>query len=299
MLSPQPERPWSLLWVALGASLWGADTLLRRPLTHSLTSAQIVLIEHLILTVALLPVCWRARGEMGALAPRDWGAVLGIAWGGSALATVCFTEAIKIGNPSIAVLLQKLQPVFTALLARLLLKETLGRRFWAWLLIALAGGWLISFGDELDRPAGGGERLSAALLALAAAALWGASTVLGRLALSRLTFLTLTALRIFAATPLLLLMAWISVPGLYLQLSGAQVLSLLLMALIPGLAALLIYYRGLSGARASRAGLAELAYPATAALLNWRFLGARLSPAQLAGFALLWAVILRMERRAR
>ena len=199
--------------MALGASLWGTDTPLRRPLTAALSSTNIVLNEHLILSAVLLPVFWRARAEWSKLGPRQWGAITAIGWGGSGLATICFTEAIKIGNPTTAVLLQKTQPLFASLLAALLLAESLGRRFWACLALALVAGYLISVGDRPEtlwhplqalKP----ERSVAALLALAAAALWGASTVLGRFLLQGLSFQMVTALRILMATPFLLAIAF-------------------------------------------------------------------------------------------
>jgi len=293
MTHDRPSR--GLLWVAAGASLWGVDTILRRPLTGSLSSAQIVLLEHLILSAVLLPVCWRSRRECRGLGARGWAALLGIAWGGSALATVCFTQAVKIGHPTGAVFVQKTQPLFAAVLARRLLGESLDRRFWICLALALLGAYLVSFGDRLDPAAWKPSRAAAAMLALAAAALWGSSTVLGRFLLGRLSFTALTAWRIVVATPFLLGLAWAG-PRLP-ALESAQVRNLALMALVPGLAALLIYYRGLERTRASLAAVAELSFPAVAALLNWIFLDASVSMLQLAGFALLWTVILNLERR--
>ena len=70
-VDPPSERR-ALLWVALGASLWGTDTVFRRPLTASLTSSQIVLIEHLILTAALAIPLWRIRSEWLALNRSQW-----------------------------------------------------------------------------------------------------------------------------------------------------------------------------------------------------------------------------------
>ncbi len=293
---------WGLVWVALGASLWGTDTPLRRPLTAVLSSTNIVLNEHLILTAVLLPVFWRARAEWGKLGPRQWGAITAIGWGGSGLATVCFTEAIRIGNPTTAVLLQKTQPLFASLLAGLLLAESLGRRFWACLAVALVAGYLISVGDRPEmlwhpvqalKP----ERSVAALLALAAAALWGASTVLGRFLLRGISFQMVTALRILMATPFLLAMAVLGHHPLLVELNAGQMLSLATLASVPGLTALLLYYYGLRRSRASRAAIAELCFPATATFLNWVFLGARISAIQGAGFLLLWGVILHLERR--
>ncbi|MGH9666569.1 MAG: DMT family transporter [Bryobacteraceae bacterium] len=284
----------ALLWVAFGSALWGTDTLFRRPLTAVLETPRIVLYEHLILTVVLLPVCWRGRAQWMTLAAREWAAVVAISWGGSALGTLCFTEAVRIGNPTTAILLQKIQPVFAALLAWALLGESLGRRFWMWLALAAACGWLVSFG--FGWPVGGEGKASAAALAAIAAGLWGISTVLGRYLLRFVAFDTLTGLRIVTAVPLLLALAKGSERGeLGLRTAG----SLAALALIPGLLALLMYYKGLTGARASRAAIAELTFPAMATLLNYVFLGAGITWSQAAGFVLLCAVILQLEKERR
>jgi drug/metabolite transporter (DMT)-like permease len=283
------STPKGVLWVALGASLWGTDTVLRRPLTQVLSSYQIVFIEHLILTVILFPLWWRT---FRTLTRTQWAAVLGIAWGGSAIGTLLFTEAIRIGNPTTAVLLQKTQPIFVVLMAKLLLRERLSARSWTWLAVALVAAYLVSFGATMPT-----ELIHhappATLLALAAAVLWGASTVMGRFALQGISFQALTSLRIVGAMPLLALLVAVR-PHPWPALAATQVLSLVAMALVPGLAALLIYYRGLRNTRASLAAVAELSFPATAALLNWTVLGEGVTFVQIAGFAWLWAAILAM-----
>ncbi|WP_279579048.1 hypothetical protein [Fodinicola feengrottensis] len=49
-----------LTWlVALGAALWGTDALLRLPLTHSLPATVIVVAEHAIVVLVLIP--WLPR----------------------------------------------------------------------------------------------------------------------------------------------------------------------------------------------------------------------------------------------
>ena len=275
-----------MFWVALGAGLWGTDTVLRRPLTAAFSSTQIVLVEHLILTVILLPVWVRAwRGLSGA----QWGAVLGIAWGGSAVASVFFTESIRIGNPTTAVLLQKTQPIFAIVLAKLVLREKVGARLWMWMAVALIGAYLVTFGFTLPAEVAP----SASLLALGAAGLWGACTVLGRFALRGIAFQALTSLRIAIALPLLAALQWAQRDP-WPAIAATQAISLLVLALVPGLAALLIYYRGLRSTRASHAAIAELSFPATAALLNWTVLGATVSAPQVVGFGLLWAAIVAM-----
>lgn len=297
---PPAARKPGVLLVALGASLWGTDTVLRRPLAGPLSSLTIVLYEHVILAALLLPVCIAARNQWKKLSVKQWAAVLGIAWGGSALATVLFTQAIKLGNPTAAVLLQKLQPLFAVLLAGLLLGERLRRAQWIYLGVAVVAAYLVSFGDRgLRAPfaAGSAAQARAALLAAGAALLWGASTVLGRFLARSLSFSAITALRIVAALPLLLLLGVFQNHGRLPTVAEGQFLSLLLLALVPGLAALLIYYRGLRTTPASLAAIAELCFPAAATVLNWAFLDARVTAVQIAGFLVLWAVIAQLQRR--
>jgi drug/metabolite transporter (DMT)-like permease len=74
--------------------------------------------------------------------------------------------------------------------------------------------------------------------------------------------------------------------------------ALLLLSLVPGLAALLIYYRGLSSTPASSATLAELAFPLTAILIGWSVFDTVPTATQWVGIVLLSATIVIMTRAA-
>ena len=139
--------------------------------------------------------------------------------------------------------------------------------------------------------------INAALLALGAAFLWGAGTVLGRFMLADVPFETLTGLRFLLALPFLALLAlpengFAQVAAGFAQLPG----HVILVALIPGLLGMLLYYRGLLRTPASVATLAELAFPFTAVMVGWLFLNRAPSGTQLFGFALLWAALLALSR---
>jgi len=248
----------------------------------------------LILGAVLLPVLWIWREEWLKLRWTEWLAVVGIAWGGSALGTLLFTEAVHLGNPTTAILLQKSQPIFAALLSGVFLLEPLGMPFWGRLFLALGGAYLIQFGDSIPRT---GSMSPAPLLALGAAGLWGASTVMGRFLLLRTPFLMLTALRIVVALQPLAAAVLFHHSKIPATIDLPMASELLLLALIPGLAGLMLYYHGLSHARASRASVAELCFPATAVLLNWYFLDARVSLVHAGGFLLLAGAILSWETR--
>ncbi len=281
-----------ILWIAAGAALWGTDTVLRRPLTASLSPIHIVFFEHLILSPVVLPLLLRERKHLAKLSLKSWAAVGFVSWIGSFIATVLFTYAIRSGSPTTAVLLQKAQPLFAIALAKGVLGERWRRLFPAVVFVALIGTYLISFGNQsLDAP-WSSLAVGPSMLALGAAAGWGASTVFGRYLSAETPFELITTLRIVCALPLLFAAA--AFEGLQLPPSG-QVLPLVLLALLPGFAGLMLYYRGLRSTAASHATIAELAFPACAALLNWMVLGFAATPLQILGFMLIWSVIFLMR----
>jgi drug/metabolite transporter (DMT)-like permease len=213
------------------------------------------------------------------------------------LATILFTEAFKLGDPTTVILMQKSQPIFAIVLARLALAERLTPAYWPFFGLAMLGTYLVAFNSLEPLWKLPQAPVMAAVFALGAALLWGAGTVLGRFMLADVPFHTLTGLRFLLALPFL---AVIALPqgGMEDLVAGftQEPVSLILLSLIPGLAGLLIYYRGLLSTPASVATLAELAFPFTAVLIGWLFLNRVPSPTQFIGFALLWAALLALTR---
>lgn len=282
----RPVTGGGIALVALGAALWGTDPLFRQGLALSVPTPALVLVEHLLPTVLLAPFVVRGlRRAIRTFGVREWVALLVLGCGASALATLLFTEAFTYGSPTTPVLLQQVQPLFAVAGARLLLGERLHPRFGGFLVAGLAGAYLIAFANPFSVGVNG---LTPALLALAAAALWGSGTVLGRRLGASVPFAELTALRLFfgllAATAVAVPTG--SIPALG-SLTPTAVLALVLLALVPGLLSLLVYYRGLSGTPAAAATLAELAFPLTTVIVNYLAFHEVLSPTQWIGVVLL------------
>lgn len=300
----QATRSKSGFWlVVLGAALWGADPLFRIILLKSLTSAQIVLLEHIIIALIAIPVMWKNRQELRGLGWKQAGALLFISWGGSAIATILFTMGLVNGNPNAVLLLQKLQPLFAIVLARMLLKERLPRHF-SWLvIIAVAGTYLLTFGFTL--PLGHWSEIVqvGSLLSLGAAALWGGSTVMGRLMVGQMKYETVTSLRFLLALPLLFAITWNEGAAWNIPTeSGAFAavsLNLLGQALLPGLLSLLVYYKGLTTTKASVATLAELSFPMVGVLINWIAFQEMVTLAQAFGFILIWTTLFIISRQSQ
>ncbi|MEC0125289.1 DMT family transporter [Paenibacillus pabuli] len=296
------ERSNTGFWlVVLGAALWGVDPLFRIILLKTMTSTQIVLVEHIIVSLVAIPVLWKFRADLKNLRARHWIAVIFISWGGSALATVLFTLALTHNDPNTVLLLQKMQPLFAIVLAKLLLKETLPRRFGGLFIIALAGTYLLTFGFTL--PLGNWDNWvhAGSLLSLGAAALWGGSTVMGRLMLGQTRYETVTSLRFVVALPLLIFMTWNEGAAWTLP-SGtgeqaAVALNILGQALLPGLLSLLLYYKGLSSTKASVATLAELSFPMAGVLVNWIAFRTLITWEQLVGFILIWIALFAISKQ--
>ncbi|HEX2902211.1 MAG TPA: DMT family transporter [Jatrophihabitans sp.] len=284
-------RPSDLTWlVALAAAMWGLDGLLRKPLALSLQPATVVLGEHAVAVLVLLPLVPAAVRVYLRCGWRDRVAVALIGIGASALGTALFTEAFRYSAASgdfiTPLVLQKLQPIFAVLLAVLLLRERLRPIFAAFVIPALIGTWLLAFAQPLHVTV---HAAQAALFAIGAALLWAAGTVLGRLVGDAIPPRELTTLRYLWGLPAAAVIVWRTgspfLPG------WSNVPGLVLLAMIPGLLALRLYYVGLRRTAAARATFAELAFPATAAVIGVLFLHARLTGSQWLGYAIVVGAI--------
>lgn len=285
--------------VAVGAVLWATDTIFRQPLTETLPAAVIVLYEHIILALVSIPILWRAVPQLRRLTLKGWLSLIFIGVGASALATVAFTQSFVYGNPTISILLQKVQPIIAILLAHLLLREHIRRtgQFWFFTIVAFIGAYILSFEDLTPFRGIGDAHTLAIVYALVAAALWGSATVFGRYVLRTIEPTQTTALRFLIALPALVVLV-------FLQGHGGQVGdvtvpnlgNLLFMALIPGFLAMFIYYRGLKRAKASIATVAELAFPLAATIINWILLDYTLTLIQIMGGLILVLAIFQMNR---
>lgn len=287
--------------VFIGAALWGVDPLFRIILLESFTSTQIVLLEHLVAFLAAAPILWINRHELRGLKWQHVGALLFLSWGGSAIATVLFTMGLSHGDLNAVLLLQKLQPLFAIILARLLLKETLPRGFGWLFILALGGTYLLTFGFAIPIGHFNDFAQVGSLLALGAAALWGGSTVMGRLMVGKMKYETVTSLRFILAIPLLLVLtlnenaAW-SLPAGAIPVL-LVIVNLVGQALLPGLLSLLMYYKGLSTTKASVATLAELSFPMVGVLINWIVYHQVVTWSQLLGFILIWGVLFAISKQ--
>jgi drug/metabolite transporter (DMT)-like permease len=283
--------------VAIAAALWGTDVLFRRGLALDIPAASVVFWEHVILTIITIPILVRVAPIVRSLSRRDLVAILIVGAGASAAATILFTASFTYGDPTTPLLLQKLQPLIVVGGAYLLLRERITPRYPIYFLVAVAGAYLMTFPDPFQISA---TALKPALLAVSAAALWGLGTVLGRGLSAKVPFAQLTALRFAIGLPTAAIILFIQhgTAG-YGMATLTHAPALLLLSIVPGLLALLLYYRGLQRTPSTAATLAELAFPITALLIGYLVFDVSLAPSQLFGLAVVAATISAMGLAAR
>jgi DME family drug/metabolite transporter len=260
----------SVVLVAVAATMWASDTYFRAQLIGHLKPAQIVVIEDALVSLFLLAFLLRGIPEIRQLGRRGWLAIILIAVGPQAVATILFTQSFSYGHYAETFVLQQTQPLIAIVLAWLILGERRRAWFWPTAALAIIGVYMVVFAQNLTAPFSDLQhgRLEAGLYALGAAALWASGTVLGRVVLGALSFTTTTALRFTLALPVLIVVVLLQfgVAG-FTHYQSSDVLPFLGIALIPGFLALLLYYRALASTPATLATIAEMAFPVAATFI--------------------------------
>lgn len=295
---------YSVVLVAVAATLWASDAYFRNQLVSHLTPTQIVVAEDGLITLFLLPVLFRSVRELRYLGLRGWIAVGIIAAGAQSLATILFTASFQQAAIykvfAETFVLQQTQPLIAILLAWVILGERRKPWFWPAAAVAIVGVYLVVFAQDPTAPISALQngRVEVGLLALGAALLWASGTVLGRFALGSISFWCMTSLRFTLALPVLVTVVLVQygLGGFTHYRLVDFVPNLLAIALVPGLFALLLYYRALSRTPASLATIAEMAYPVAATLIAsapppWGF-NQPVYGVQIVGTALLIGVII-------
>jgi drug/metabolite transporter (DMT)-like permease len=289
----------SVVFVAVAATLWASDAYFRNQLISHLSATEIVVAEDALIVLLLVGALYRSRAELKKLTARGWLAVGIIAAGAQALATILFTASFSYRIFAETFVLQQTQPLIAIALAWIVLGERRRPWFWATAAVALVAVYMVVFAQDPLQPVSALQhgRLEAGLFALGAAVLWASGTVFGRFALGSISFWSMTALRFTLALPVLVAIVLVQegTAGFTHYRLSDFLPNLLAIAVVPGLLALLLYYRALSRTPASLATIAEMAFPVAATLIAsgpppWGF-NQPLYPAQIVGTVLLLVVI--------
>ena len=295
--------------------MWSLDTLIRYPLLSQMSSDSIVFWEHAILVVFFLPFLLYQNSFRALWHKKNILPFLVIGVMGSALSTVAFTKAFTLINPSLVILLQKLQPFVVIFLSRVLLKEKFEKNYFFYMALSLVGAFCLSWPDmagyfidkTIDKTVEArSSNIGGYLLALVAVVGWGSSTVFGKqLSNAHLKESTIMGGRFlygFLGLGIYLILGVQNPMQGFTSVGNAYAVEIFMkifaMVLISGLLGMWFYYRGLKKVSAHVGALAELFFPFFAVTLNWIFLNQKLQLVQILGAVILvLSVVLLNSKR--
>ncbi len=278
-------------FILIACFTWALDTLIRYPLLGAgYSTLQIVLIEHLTLVLLVSPMLWHYRHVYRHMSLSGFLSLFFIGGIGSAIGTLAFTEAFHYLNPTVVILLQKLQPIVAILLAYWLLKERIEGRFLQWAAVILLGSFVMMWPDlrTLSNAQWHYSSDTISLLkgygyTLIAVMAWGAATVCGKyLSHQNIPANAIMSGRFLAGLLVLLPMALAQSDSLSIM-TPVDLSLVVVMALLSGFIGMWFYYQGLKTIPAQLATLAELSFPVFAAVINWVFLDMGLTGYQIIG----------------
>ncbi|MHA2936795.1 DMT family transporter [Vibrio sp. RC27] len=282
-------------FIMLACLTWALDTLIRYPLLEQgYSTLQIVLLEHITLALVTLPLIWRNRSVLFHLSTKSYFALFFIGGVGSAIGTLAFTEAFRYINPTVVILLQKLQPIVAVVMAYLFLKELVERRFIQWAGVILLGSLVMIWPDISGLSATSlhySNDIQSIFLGygftLLAVFAWGCATVCGKyLANNNVPANAILSGRFLSGLMVLSVFA-VSMNVNVNRIPTSDISWIVGMALLSGLVGMWLYYRGLGRIRAQHATLVEMTFPVFAAVINWVALDMSLNWYQILGATML------------
>ncbi len=289
-----------VLLVCFSAILWGLDGVVLTPRLYNLDINYVVFMLHFLPFLGMNIFFYKEYSQLKSMSGEDIFYFFLIALFGGALGTLSIVKALFLVHfkaLTVVALLQKLQPVFTIVLARILLKEKIGKNFVLWSAVALMGGYFLTFELKIPVLEESGNMLEASIYAVLAAFSFGSSTVFGKKVLSKVSYRTALFYR-YALTTIIMLAIVVQRGslGYFYKTTANNWLIFIVIGLTTGSGAIMLYYYALRYVRANVATICELCFPISSIIFDYVFNGNILSPVQWISAAFMIFAIYRIGK---
>lgn len=270
----------------LVATIWGTNNVVARAAFGQFEPGAFIVLRFAIATAIML-VFLRFAESPRPIDKADWGRFLLAGLLGTALVQPLFYYGLSLSTASNTSLIKATSPIFVAIFAWFMLSERLRPRGWLGCGLALAGMALIvqeGLGFELH-----GRALLGDLLALAGASLWAAYMVVVGPLTKRYSALQVTAYTTLIGTiPLVVLgsplLAWED----WGRVDAWGWSALLYSAVFGVFLAYVLWNAGIRKIGSTRTAIYQNLSPVIATLVAAVFLGEAITPARLAGAAIIF-----------
>jgi drug/metabolite transporter (DMT)-like permease len=287
------ERMAGIGLVNLATFTWATNMVLGRWLRDDIGPLTLAAARFLIASVLFAALLQRRPSEERHLGQSRW-LLLGMALSGVAVFAPTLYLGLRFTTAVNATLMNGLGPLITGFLAALLIREPMSGRQVTGAIVGLIGVVSLISGGSFVFSLGGSDTSWEAvrssggdLIVLAAVALWGLYSVLGRRVMRSRSALSATAFSAFLGLPLLLLAATWEVQAFPVALRPALILAVVYIGVTPTVIGFLAWNAGVRRLGASGAMMFYNTLPLYGALLGSLFLGESIGPAHFLGGVLI------------
>lgn len=274
------------LLVCLAASMWGFDGVVLTPRLFHLNVPFVVFILHFIPFIGMSLAFGKDElKNIRYISNSDLFYFFCIALFGGSLGTLSIVKALFLVNfkhLTVVTLLQKLQPIFAIILARIVLGEKLKKEYLFWGAVALIGGYFLTFQFNLPEVNVGENLTKAAFYSILAAFSFGSATVFGKRILKNSSFRTALYLRYLMTSTITFMITLLSGSlGVFKAVTPNEWMIIFIIAATTGSGAIMLYYIGLRHITAKVSTICELTFPLSSVIFDYIFNGHILSPIQI------------------
>lgn len=289
-------RVW--FWLLLCQAIWSGTYVAMKIASEELPIGAVVFLRYGLTTAAyLLLTPWLGLPR---LARNDWGLVAALGALNFTLAPTLQVLAVQYTQAADVSILTALEPALTVLLAALLLRETIARRTWVTLALAITGMLILS-GGGAEAGGSASDRLFGNSLFLTSMLAEISVTVAGgRLARRYPVVPTMAAMKGVGFLVAGLVYFGVLVDVDYAALSPRTWGALTYLGLLGSLFAYSTWYWALKQAEVNQAAMSLFLQPVTGAFFGWLLLSESIGLNTIAGGALICGAVAWMEwRRGR
>ncbi|MFA7056191.1 MAG: EamA family transporter [Candidatus Cloacimonadales bacterium] len=289
-----------IIAISIAAIAWGLDGIALTPKLFNLDVPFVVFVLHAIPTILLTPFMAKYWKNFFNYKFKDVLSLWTLSLFGGALGTIAIVKAlflVRFDHLSVIVILQKLQPLFAIILAMIFLKEKPNKKFWLWAVVAIIGGYFLTFENHLPNFSQDKNLIHASLYALLAAFSFGAGTVFSKKSLNTLNFKEVTYFRYFFTTLFVgIFVVATNRLGYFEAITKTNWLYFFIISLTAGVGSIFLYTYGLKRVKAIVSTIAELLFPISSIVFDYVINGNKLSIFQMCSAGVMVFAIIKVSR---
>lgn len=298
MSNTKENNKLGLYLIVTAATFWGFSSVVLLPRLYNLSTDFVVLMQNLVPLAIMSCFMFKEYTNILILPKKDFFLLSIIALFSGVIGILAIVKALFLVNfhqLSIVVLVQKIQPIFTIILASIFLKEKISTRFGFWSTIVLAGIYLITFGFKLPEMDRRSIFLLACSLSIISAFSFSINTIVSKYLTANVQFSTMIFGRFLMGTIFsVIICASSGTLWSFKEITFNNWIIFLVSFITLGPVSMYLYYYGIKKVKAIVSAMGELALPFSVIILDYLINGTCLSLVQWIGAIMIIFGILKI-----